>query len=112
MLRIIARPSAACEEDVTDRLELRIVPDAGGRPDPSAWAARQAGWAARLNGREGDLVHDAAGWLLRLAEPGAALDDMPAHAVTFPEGILRPGAVLGLRAPDGAETAWMVVAVE
>lgn len=112
MLRIIARPSAACGEDVTDRLELHVVPDPSGRPDASAWAARDAAWAARLNDRQGDLVHDAAGWLLRLAEAGALLDDMPAHAISFPDGTLRPGAVLGLRAPDGVETAWMVVAVE
>ncbi len=112
MLRIIARPPAACEEEVTDRLELDILPDPSGRPDPSAWATREAAWPARLNDAEGDLVHDAAGWLLRLAEPGAALDDTPAHLVNFPDGSLRPGAVLGLRAPDGTETAWMVVAVE
>ena len=108
MLRIIARPAAAQD----DALELHLLPDASGRPDASAWAARDAAWPARLNGQQGDLVHDAAGWLLRLGEPGAPLDDMPTHAVTFPDGILRPGAVIGLRAPDGTETAWMVVAVE
>lgn len=113
MLRIIARPSAACEEDVTDRLELHIRPDQSGRPDASAWAARSAAWPAQLNSRQGDLVHDAAaGWVLRLGEAGAPLDDMPTHAIAFPAGMLRPGAMLGLRAPDGGESAWMVVAVE
>lgn len=108
MLRIIAHCSPAKD----DRLELRVVLDAGGRPDASAWASREAAWPARMNERQGDLVHDKAGWLLRLAEADAPLDDMPAYAVTFPDGMLRPGAVIGLRAPDGKESAWMVVAVE
>jgi hypothetical protein len=57
------------------------------------------------------VVHDEEGWQLRFFAEAGADRDVPVHRIRNMLGGLRPGEVLTLRAPDGAEAAWRVVDV-
>ncbi len=102
----------AGEEAAEGRLVLEIALDARGHPDQAARRADPAPWPAlfaRPGATEeaGDVTLDADGWLLRFpADP----DGAPFRLRSL-EGGFRPGEVVTLAGPDGAETAWRVVGV-
>lgn len=96
-------------------IEFAIVLDERGAPDERAWLEDPAVWPAKrwVEGGEtwgGDVAHDEEGWQLRFFD-GARDPDAPAHRMLHVETGLRPGAVLTLVAPDGAESTWRVVGV-
>lgn len=107
-------PGEGAEEAGT--IELAIALDPQGHPDVQAWLDDPAPWpACRLRPGQppqpGDVAHDEEGWQLRFFAPGGLDPDAPAHRICHLGGGLRPGEVLTLRAPDGAEAAWRVVGV-
>ena len=100
----------------SQRIVFTVVLDAQGQPDAAAWQADPAVWPARFERpdrppRLGDLQHDGTGWWLAFAtgdgkDPEAAPWRLMNHGGGF-----RPGEVVSLRAPDGAEAAWRIVGV-
>lgn len=92
------------------RLMLEVALDARGHPDAAARRADPLPWPARRTmpgtaEEAGDVALDADGWLLRFpADPDGA-----PFRLRGLEGGLRPGEVVTLAGPDGAETAWRVV---
>ena len=89
--------------------------DAQGCLEQAAWLADPAPWPARLERpetppRQGDVTHDEDGWGLRFFDDATAAADAPLHRLVH-AGPLRPGEVLTIRDPEGAEAAWRVVGV-
>jgi hypothetical protein len=98
------------------RIDFAVVVDPQGVPDVQAWLDDPAVWpAVRIaegsQAQTGDVAHDEEGWQLRFSTREGPDPDAPAHRLVHAEGGLRPGAVLTLVAPDGAETSWRVVGV-
>ena len=100
------------------RFELELTLDRDGRPDPGAWAADPAPWAARRHrpgepGQEGDVQYDPdIGWRIRfLDEEEAGADDAPLAALIYFDGRWRPGEIVTLAGRSGRDTAWRIVAV-
>ena len=111
-----ADPLASPLRDQAGLIEFEMVLDPHGHPDLQAWFEAAAPWTARRLGHgaaveQGDVVHDEEGWQLRFFAEAGADRDVPVHRLRNLLGGLRPGEVLTLRAPDGAETAWRVVDV-
>jgi hypothetical protein len=97
-------------------IEFEMALDPHGHPDLQAWLEATSPWPARrlrpdVPEEQGDVVHDEEGWQLRFFAEAGADRDVPVHRIRNTLGGLRPGEVLTLRAPDGAETAWRVVDV-
>lgn len=97
-------------------IEFSIALDAQGHADVQAWLDDPAVWPARRlrDGRPprpGDVAHDEEGWQLRFFGSDGPDPDAPTHRMGHIEGGLRPGVVLTLHAPNGAQKAWRVVAV-
>jgi hypothetical protein len=108
------RPGDSAEE--SGRIEFAIALDPHGHPDLHAWLDDAAPWPARrfrpdAPEEQGDVACDEDGWQLRFFGEAGADRDVPVHRLCHIGGGLRPGEVLTLRAPDGAETAWRVVDV-
>jgi hypothetical protein len=98
------------------RITFTAVLDAQAQPDGAAWLADPAPWPAlrEVPGappRQGDVVHDDDGWALRFFRGAEPDPDAPPHRILNLEGGLRPGEVVTIRAPDGAEAAWRVVGI-
>ena len=111
-----ADPLASPLRDQAGLIEFEMVLDPHGHPDLQAWFEAADPWTARRLGHgaaveQGDVVHDEEGWQLRFFAEAGADRDVPVHRLRNLLGGLRPGEVLTLRAPDGAETAWRVVDV-
>ena len=103
-------------QDEDGLIEFAIALDNQGHPDPQAWLDDPTPWSARrhrpgMPPQSGDVAHDEEGWQLRFFAEGGKDPDTPAHRLCHMQGGLRPGEVLSLRAPDGAEVAWRVVGV-
>jgi hypothetical protein len=102
--------------DQAGLIEFEIALDPHGHPDLQAWFEASAPWTARrlrpgVPEEHGDVAHDEEGWHLRFFAEAGVDRDVPVHRFRNLLGGLRPGEVLTLRAPDGAETAWRVVDV-
>lgn len=102
--------------DQAGLIEFEMALDPHGHPDLRAWIDAPSPWPARrlrpgAPEEPGDVVHDEEGWQLRFFAEAGADRDVPVHRIRNLLGGLRPGEVLTLRAPDGAETAWRVVDV-
>jgi hypothetical protein len=103
--------------DEPGRIEFAIALDPQGHPDLQAWLDDPAVWpASRIRDgsapQRGDVAHDEEeGWQLRFFSGEEPDPDAPTHRMVHAEDGLRPGAVLTLVAPDGAETSWRVVGV-
>jgi hypothetical protein len=98
------------------QVEFDIVLDPQGHPDLQAWLDDPDPWPARrlvpgAAPEPGDVVQDDEGWQLRFFGKDGQDPDAPGHRLLNISAALRPGEVLTLRAPDGAETAWRVVRV-
>ncbi|WP_372624623.1 hypothetical protein [Falsiroseomonas sp.] len=107
------------------QVEFAVVLDPHGHPDLQAWLDDPDPWPARRLPAagpppgddvgpaplKGDVAHDEEGWHLRFFDEEGRDPDAPGHRLLNISGGLRPGEVLTLRAPDGAETAWRVVGV-
>ena len=111
-----ADPLADQLRDQAGLIEFDMALDPHGHPDLQAWLEAAVPWTARrlvpgAPGEQGDVVHDEEGWQLRFFAEAGADRDVPVHRIRNMLGGLRPGEVLTLRAPDGAETAWRVVDV-
>ncbi len=111
-----ADPLADQLRDQAGLIEFDMALDPHGHPDLQAWFEAAPPWTARrlrpdLPDEQGDVVHDEEGWQLRFFAEAGADHDVPVHRIRNILGGLRPGEVLTLRAPDGAETAWRVVDV-
>ena len=111
-----ADPLADQLRDQAGLIEFDMALDPHGHPDLQAWFEAADPWTARrlrpdLPEEQGDVVHDEEGWQLRFFAEAGADRDVPVHRIRNILGGLRPGEVLTLRAPDGAETAWRVVDV-
>ncbi len=109
-------PLAGQLPDQAGLIEFEMALDPHGHPDLQAWLEAAAPWPARRLGsggpdEQGDVVHDEEGWQLRFFAEAGADRDVPVHRIRNMLGGLRPGEVLTLRAPDGAEAAWRVVDV-
>ncbi len=107
-------PGAAPGEDPA-RIVFSIAIDGQGQPDAGAWLADPAPWPARYEapGRPpmgGDVTHDEDGWSLRFFADATAAPDAPMHRILH-LGMPRPGEVLTIREPSGAEAAWRVVGI-
>ena len=103
--------------DVGHRIVFAMALDAHGAPDEQAWLDDPDPWPARLEVPEaqpaqGDVAHDEEGWSLRFPGDGVSLPEAPMHRIRGGGGWLRPGEVVTIRAPDGAEAAWRIVAVD
>ncbi|MDP3415681.1 hypothetical protein [Falsiroseomonas sp.] len=99
------------------RLIFAMALDAHGMPDVQALRAGTEPWPARLEMPDappilGDVAHDEEGWALRFPQAGDSLSEAPLHRILGAGGWLRPGEVVSIRRPDGAESAWRIVAVE
>ena len=109
-------PLAGQLPDQAGLIEFEMALDPHGHPDLQAWFEAAPPWTARrlrpdLPDEQGDVVHDEEGWQLRFFAEAGADRDVPVHRIRNMLGGLRPGEVLTLRAPDGAEAAWRVVDV-
>jgi len=98
------------------RLIFAMALDAHGAPDAQALLAAPDPWPARLEVPDapdisGDVTHDEEGWALRFPQDGDQPDEAPLHRILGASGWLRPGEVVTIRRPDGAESAWRIVAV-
>jgi hypothetical protein len=98
------------------QVAFAIVLDKQGHPDLQAWLDDPDPWPASRLGADaaaetGDVVHDEEGWQLRFFGEGSKDPDMPGYRLLNIAGGLRPGEMLTLRGPDGAETSWRVVGV-
>jgi hypothetical protein len=107
-----AEPKGAAAQRITFGMAL----DAHGGPDAEAWLADPNPWPARgepLSGPPlgGDVAHDEEGWSLRFWPDGAPAAEAPLYRILGGQGWLRPGEVVTIREPNGAEAAWRVVAV-
>jgi hypothetical protein len=101
--------------DAPARIVFSIALDGQGQPDAGAWLADPAPWPARHEppGRPpmgGDVTHDEDGWSLRFFAEATAAPDAPMHRILH-LGMPRPGEVLTIREPGGAEAAWRVVGI-
>ena len=107
-------PGSPAGED-EERIVFAIALDAQGHPDAAAWLSDPGPWPARREspGRAplaGDVTHDEDGWSLRFFGDAMAAPDAPMHRIHH-LGPPRPGEVLTIRAPDGAEASWRVVGI-
>jgi hypothetical protein len=98
------------------RLVFAMVLDAHGAPDEQARLTGADAWPARLEAPDapavlGEVAHDEEGWVLRFPQDGNSLDEAPLHRILGAGGWLRPGEVVTIRRPDGAGSAWRIVAV-
>ncbi|MBX9593660.1 MAG: hypothetical protein K2X46_04800 [Roseomonas sp.] len=101
--------------DEPARIVFAIALDGQGQPDAGAWLADPAPWPARYEAAgkppmAGDVTHDEDGWSLRFFTDAAAAPDAPMHRILH-LGMPRPGEVLTIREPNGAEAAWRVVGI-
>lgn len=104
------------EGHAAHRITFGMALDAHGGPDAEAWLADPSPWPARraaVSGPNlaGDVAHDEEGWSLRFWAEDAAAVDAPLHRILGGVGWLRPGEVVTIREPNGADAAWRVVAV-
>ncbi|MGK7867098.1 hypothetical protein [Falsiroseomonas sp. E2-1-a20] len=107
---------AAPEDQGAHRITFGMALDAHGVPDAEAWLADPAPWPARREAEagallHGDVAHDEEGWSLRFWPEGTPAAEAPLARILGGPGWLRPGEVVTIREPDGAEAAWRVVAV-
>ena len=108
-------PGAAHAEG-QETIEFSVALDPGDMPDEQAWLDDPATWPATRHApdappQQGDVAHDEEGWQLRFFIAGPDDPDVPVHRLCNLNGGLRPGEVLTVKHPDGAESAWRVVGV-
>ncbi|NGM23208.1 hypothetical protein G3576_24560 [Roseomonas stagni] len=97
------------------RIVFSVALDGQGQPDAAAWLADPAAWPARYEApgkppMAGDVTHDEDGWSLRFFADATAAPDVPMHRILH-LGQPRPGEVLTIREPSGADAAWRVVGI-
>jgi hypothetical protein len=107
---------AAPDGHAAHRITFGMALDAHGGPDAEAWLADPGPWPARREQEggaslAGDVAHDEEGWSLRFWPEGTPAPEAPLHRILGGPGWLRPGEVVTIREPNGAEAAWRVVAV-
>lgn len=108
---VLAQAPWAPDGDVADKLEMRACLDQQAHLDAAAFAADPEHWTTRRDrpdhpARHGRLVRAGDGWALR----NITSDDEPLWDVVGQA--FRPGEVVLIRPPDGAELLFRVVAVE
>ncbi len=111
---VLARGPGCPGGDTEDRIELQVRLNAVGQLDRAAWMAEPGGWtAARSRPGQGEqrgeivLVDGSDGfWAARRSRS----EDEPLWVLD--SDVLRPGELAGVRAPDGTDLVFRVVAVE